>query len=186
MRMDKLTSKFQMALADAQSLAVGQDHQFIEPAHVMIALLDQQGGSVRGLLVKSGANVNLLRSQLGVLVDKLPKVEGAGGEVHEFNRAAIQIIRNGSRSSRHVGVVVRPLQEGEILLVRDLGLSQVEAAGQCDATLGCATLGGAVAHREGSSRHNEKVHRRGTDILRLVWCHSGRITPAFASRHSSK
>ena len=82
MRMDKLTSKFQMALADAQSLAVGQDHQFIEPAHVMIALLDQQGGSARGLLVKSGANVNLLRSQLGVLVDKLPKVEGAGGEVH--------------------------------------------------------------------------------------------------------
>ncbi|HSG96420.1 MAG TPA: ATP-dependent chaperone ClpB [Woeseiaceae bacterium] len=82
MRMDKLTSKFQMALADAQSLAVGQDHQFIEPAHVMIALLDQQGGSARGLLVKAGANVNLLRSQLGVLVDKLPRVEGAGGEVH--------------------------------------------------------------------------------------------------------
>ena len=82
MRMDKLTSKFQMALADAQSLAVGQDHQFIEPAHVMIALLDQQGGSVRSLLVKSGVNVNLLRSQLGVLVDKLPKVEGAGGDVH--------------------------------------------------------------------------------------------------------
>ena len=57
MRMDKLTSKFQMALADAQSLAVGQDHQFIEPVHLMIALLDQQGGSVRGLLTKSGANV---------------------------------------------------------------------------------------------------------------------------------
>ena len=82
MRMDKLTSKFQMALADAQSLAVGQDHQFIEPAHVMIALLDQQGGTVRGLLTKAGMNVNLLRSQLGVLVDKLPRVEGAGGEVH--------------------------------------------------------------------------------------------------------
>jgi ATP-dependent Clp protease ATP-binding subunit ClpB len=71
-----------MAIADAQSLAVGQDHQFIEPAHVMIALLDQQGGSARGLLVKAGVNVNLLRSQLGVLVDKLPKVEGAGGDVH--------------------------------------------------------------------------------------------------------
>ncbi|MEJ2274101.1 MAG: ATP-dependent chaperone ClpB [Woeseiaceae bacterium] len=82
MRMDKLTSKFQMALADAQSLAVGQDHQFIEPAHVMTALLDQQDGSVRGLLVKAGVNVNLLRSQLGVLIDKMPKVEGAGGEVH--------------------------------------------------------------------------------------------------------
>ena len=51
MRMDKMTSKFQQALADAQSLAVGRDHQFIEPAHLMIALLDQEGGSVRHLLV---------------------------------------------------------------------------------------------------------------------------------------
>ena len=85
MRMDKLTSKFQMALADAQSLAVGQDHQFIEPAHVMVALLDQQGGTVRGLLTKAGVNVNLLRSQLGDAVDRLPKVEGAGGEVHVGN-----------------------------------------------------------------------------------------------------
>jgi ATP-dependent Clp protease ATP-binding subunit ClpB len=82
MRIDKLTSKFQMALGDAQSLAVGQDHQFIEPAHVMVALLDQQGGSVRGLLTKSGVNVNLLRSQLGDAIDRVPKVEGAGGEVH--------------------------------------------------------------------------------------------------------
>src|SRR3569832_3035544 len=50
MRMDKLTSKFQMALADAQSLAVGRDHQFIEPVHLLIALLDQAGGSVCFLL----------------------------------------------------------------------------------------------------------------------------------------
>jgi ATP-dependent Clp protease ATP-binding subunit ClpA len=85
MRLDKLTSKFQMALADAQSLAVGLDHQFIEPAHMMVALLDQQGGSVRGLLTKAGANVNLLRSQLGDAIDRLPKVEGAGGEVHFSN-----------------------------------------------------------------------------------------------------
>ncbi len=82
MRMDKLTTKFQMALADAQSLAVGLDNQFIEPAHVMVALLDQQGGTVRGLLTKAGANVNLLRSQLGDAMDRLPKVEGTGGEVH--------------------------------------------------------------------------------------------------------
>jgi ATP-dependent Clp protease ATP-binding subunit ClpB len=83
--MDKLTSKFQMALAEAQSLAVGLDHQFIEPAHVMVAMLDQQGGSIRGLLMKSGVNVNLLRSQLGDALDRLPKVEGAGGEVHIGN-----------------------------------------------------------------------------------------------------
>ncbi len=82
MRMDKLTSKFQLALADAQSLAVGLDHQFIEPAHLMVALLDQQGGTVRGLLTKAGGNVNLLRSQLGDAIDRLPRVEGAGGDVH--------------------------------------------------------------------------------------------------------
>jgi ATP-dependent Clp protease ATP-binding subunit ClpB len=85
MRMDKLTSKFQMALGDAQSLAVGQEHQFIEPAHVMVALLDQQGSSVRGLLTKAGVNVNLLRSQLGLALDRLPKVQGTGGEVHIGN-----------------------------------------------------------------------------------------------------
>ena len=85
MRMDKLTSKFQMALADAQSLAVGQDHQFIEPVHLMVALLDQQGGAVRGLLTKAGSNVNLLRSQLGDAIDRMPKVEGGSGEVHVSN-----------------------------------------------------------------------------------------------------
>ena len=88
MRMDKLTSKFQLALAEAQSLAVGQDHQFIEPAHVMVALLDQQGGTVRGLLTKAGVNVNLLRSQLGDAVDRLPRVEGSGGDVHIGNDLA--------------------------------------------------------------------------------------------------
>ena len=85
MRMDKLTSKFQLALADAQSLAVGRDHQYIEPMHVMAALLDSQGGSVRHLLDKAGTNVNLLRSHLGQALDRMPKVEGVGGEVHVSN-----------------------------------------------------------------------------------------------------
>jgi len=71
MRMDKMTSKFQQALADAQSLAVGRDHQFIEPAHLMIALLDQEGGSVRHLLSQADVNVNLLRSQLGEQLDQI-------------------------------------------------------------------------------------------------------------------
>ena len=85
MRMDRLTSKFQEALSDAQSIAVGRDHQFIEPVHLMIALLDQQGGSVRPLFTHAGVNINLLRSQLGDLLDKLPSVEGTGGELHISN-----------------------------------------------------------------------------------------------------
>ncbi|HSN71274.1 MAG TPA: Clp protease N-terminal domain-containing protein, partial [Steroidobacteraceae bacterium] len=85
MRTDKLTSKFQMALADAQSLALGRDHQFIEPLHLLTAMLDQEGGSVRYLLDRAGTNVNLLRSQLGEALDRLPKVEGQPGEVHVSN-----------------------------------------------------------------------------------------------------
>jgi len=85
MRLDKLTSKFQMALQDAQSLAIGRDNQFIEPVHLMIALLDQEGGTVRPLLTKAGANVNLLRSQLGEQLDHLPSVEGAAGDLHISN-----------------------------------------------------------------------------------------------------
>jgi len=85
MRMDKLTTKFQEALAEAQSLALGRDHQFIEPVHVMIALLDQEGGTVRPLLTKAGVDVRKLRAELGKWLDRLPTVEGAGGEVHISN-----------------------------------------------------------------------------------------------------
>ncbi|MBN2887118.1 MAG: ATP-dependent chaperone ClpB [Chromatiaceae bacterium] len=85
MRMDKLTAKFQQALADAQSLAVGRDHQFIEPVHVLVALLDQEGGTVRHLLTRADVDVNRLRSALGELLDRLPVVEGAPGEVHLGN-----------------------------------------------------------------------------------------------------
>jgi ATP-dependent Clp protease ATP-binding subunit ClpB len=83
--MDKMTSKFQLALADAQSLAVGRDHQFIEPVHLMTALLDQEGGTVRHLLAQSDVNVNLFRSRLGELLDQLPSVAGTAGEVHVSN-----------------------------------------------------------------------------------------------------
>ncbi len=85
MRMDKLTSKFQQALADAQSLAVGKDHQFIEPIHLMIALLDQQGGSTRHLISKAEVDVNGLRSELGHALDRLPTVEGTAGDVQISN-----------------------------------------------------------------------------------------------------
>jgi ATP-dependent Clp protease ATP-binding subunit ClpB len=80
--MDKLTSRFQSALSDAQSLAVGRDHQFMEPAHVFAALLDQQDGTTRPLLVKAGANVAKLRKDLDSALDKLPTVQGTPGDVH--------------------------------------------------------------------------------------------------------
>ena len=81
MRLDKLTTKFQMALADAQSLAVGRDHPFIEPVHVLLVLIDQESGSVRPLLEKSGVNLNVLRDRLAMVIERLPRRPGAPGEV---------------------------------------------------------------------------------------------------------
>ncbi|WP_374321396.1 ATP-dependent chaperone ClpB [Pseudoxanthomonas kaohsiungensis] len=85
MRMDKLTSRFQQALADAQSLAVGRDHNLLEPVHVLAALLDQSGGSTRPLLAQAGVNVPLLRERLGEALEKLPKVSGQAGNLSVGN-----------------------------------------------------------------------------------------------------
>src|SRR5690606_35113780 len=88
MRMDKLTSRFQQALSDAQSLAVGRDHNLIEPAHVLLALLDQQGGSTRPTLAQAGVNVAALRQRLAEALDKLPKVSGQEGNLSVGNDLA--------------------------------------------------------------------------------------------------
>jgi len=85
MRMDKLTSRFQQALADAQSLAVGRDHNMLEPVHLMAALLDQQGGSTKPLLAQAGVNVASLRTRLGQTLDRLPAVKGQEGNINVSN-----------------------------------------------------------------------------------------------------
>ena len=81
MRLDRFTSKFQMAISDAQSLALGRDHQYIEPAHLMVALLNQDGSTIRPLLTLLNVDIAQLRSGLSELLDRLPKVSGIGGDV---------------------------------------------------------------------------------------------------------
>jgi ATP-dependent Clp protease ATP-binding subunit ClpB len=81
MRMDKLTSKFQLAIADAQSLALGRDNQYIEPIHLMLALLNQDGGSLRPIFADLEVDLSALRSQLSTELDRLPKVAGIGGDI---------------------------------------------------------------------------------------------------------
>lgn len=82
MRMDKLTNQLQTALADAQSLALGRDHNFIEPVHLLSALLDQSGGACTPLLQKAGADVVGLVAGTKAAIDALPTVSGTGGEIH--------------------------------------------------------------------------------------------------------
>lgn len=82
MRIDRLTNQLQMALSDAQSLAIGRDHTQLEPAHVLSAMLDQQGGAVRPLLAQAGFDVAGLRNGLAIALDGLPKVQTPTGDVH--------------------------------------------------------------------------------------------------------
>ena len=82
MRPDKLTTKLQMALAEAQSIAVGRDHQYIEPAHLAHSLLNQDGGTLSHILSTSGVNLNKLGAELVKLLDTLPTVSGSSGDVH--------------------------------------------------------------------------------------------------------
>ncbi|HWH47611.1 MAG TPA: Clp protease N-terminal domain-containing protein, partial [Burkholderiales bacterium] len=81
MRFDKLTTRFQQAFADAQSMAVGRDNPYIEPQHLLLALLEQDDGGTASLLARAGANVPPLKEALNASIDRLPKVEGHGGEV---------------------------------------------------------------------------------------------------------
>ncbi|WP_434997688.1 ATP-dependent chaperone ClpB [Vibrio scophthalmi] len=81
MRLDRFTSKFQIAISDAQSLALGRDHQYIEPVHLMVALMDQNGSPIRPLLTMLNIDVTQLRSKLSEMLDRLPKVSGIGGDV---------------------------------------------------------------------------------------------------------
>jgi ATP-dependent Clp protease ATP-binding subunit ClpB len=82
MRFDKFTTKFQQAFADAQSLAVGGDNPYIEPQHLLVALINQQDGGTSSLLARAGANVGGLRAALKSATERLPRVEGHGGEVN--------------------------------------------------------------------------------------------------------
>ncbi len=91
MNIEKFTTKFQQALAEAQSLALGKDNQFIEPVHLLTALLNQQDGSIAPILTTSGVNLSLLRNELNNELNKLPRVSGNGGDV-QISRQLVNIL----------------------------------------------------------------------------------------------
>lgn len=122
MRLDKFTSKFQQAIADAQSQALGRDHQFIEPAHIMWALLNQDGGSVRPLLQLLGVNIANFRTQLSKILDDIPSVQGTGGDV-QISRDSANVLnlcdkyaqkRNDSYISSELFVLAATEDKGKL------------------------------------------------------------------------
>ncbi len=102
MRQDKLTTKLQEALADAQSLAVGNDNQYIEPVHLLVALLNQDDGSARSLLQRAGVNVGALSTALKGAIERLPKVSGTGGET-QVGRELVSLLNLADREAQKRG-----------------------------------------------------------------------------------
>lgn len=91
MNIEKFTTRFQQALAESQSLALGKNQQFIEPVHLMLALLNQENGSVAPILTAAGANVGLLRSEINSEINRLPQVSGSGGEI-QISRHLVNLL----------------------------------------------------------------------------------------------
>ncbi|MDN4547107.1 MULTISPECIES: ATP-dependent chaperone ClpB [unclassified Pseudomonas] len=102
MRIDRLTSKLQLALSDAQSLAVGLDHPAIEPAHLMQALLEQQGGSIKPLLMQVGFDINSLRKELTKELDQLPKIQNPTGDVN-MSQDLARLLNQADRLAQQKG-----------------------------------------------------------------------------------
>src|SRR5687768_11617001 len=102
MRFDKFTTKLQEALAEGQSMALGQDQQYIEPQHLLLALLNQEDGGVSALVAKASGNVGGLRKQLAESIARLPKVEGTPGEVH-VSRDLAQLLNVADREAQKRG-----------------------------------------------------------------------------------
>ncbi|PTT07917.1 MULTISPECIES: ATP-dependent chaperone ClpB [unclassified Pseudomonas] len=102
MRIDRLTSKLQLALSDSQSLAVGLDHPAIEPAHLMQALLEQQGGSIKPLLMQVGFDVNSLRKELSKELDQLPKIQSPTGDVN-MSQDLARLLNQADRLAQQKG-----------------------------------------------------------------------------------
>lgn len=139
MRLERLTSKFQIAISDAQSLALGRDHQFIVPVHLMSALLNQDGGSLRPLLETANVNTNSLRSALAQALDHLPQVDGVGGDVQLAKETVLLLNlcdkiaqkRDDEYISSEIFVLAALQDQGKLGdILRDLGATteSVEAA----------------------------------------------------------
>ena len=154
MRLDKLTTKLQEALADAQSLAVGNDNQYIEPVHLATALLDQEDGGSRSLLQRAGVNVGGLSAALKTALGRLPKVSGTGGEVQGgrelgslLNLADKEAQKRGDQfiASEMVLLALTEDKSDAGKLAKESGLTKKALEAAVDAVRGGANVGSAEA-----------------------------------------
>ena len=167
MRMDKLTHSLQGALADAQSLALGKDHNQIDSAHLLQALLNQQGGSARPLLQNAGANLDALQQALRGLIDGLPTVSDVTGEVH----VSPDLSRVLNLSDR------RAQQNGDAYISSETVLQALLEAGDVEEGLkAAAAIGDDRLQRQAQGYVVPEAFTHGTSEQRVRWLRQGLTT----------
>ncbi|MES2759620.1 MAG: ATP-dependent chaperone ClpB [Pseudomonadota bacterium] len=171
MRQDKLTTKLQEALSDAQSLAVGNDNQYIEPVHLLVALLNQDDGGARSLLQRAGVNVASLQTSLKSALDRLPKVSGTGGET-QVGRELMNVLNLADRDAQKRGdqfvsseMVLLALADDKSdagKLAREAGLTRKALEAAVDAVRGGESVNSAEAEgqREALKKYTLDVTER--------------------------
>ncbi|HEX7814288.1 ATP-dependent chaperone ClpB [Dyella sp.] len=181
MRMDKLTSRFQQALADAQSLAVGRDHNMLEPAHVMATLLDQQGGSTAPLLTQAQVNVPALRQRVAEQLERLPKVSGEEGNVHVGNELT-RLLNLTDKLAQQRGDQFIASELFVLAALEDKGElgAALKAAGATKANLEAAIdklRGGEKVQSEGAEDQRQALEKYCVDLTSRA--ESGKLDPVI-------
>ena len=178
---EKFTTRLQLALAEAQSLAVGRDHQFIEPAHLLVALLDQRDGGVRPLLGRTGMNVNQLRTRLDALLERLPSVSGTAGDVR-VGRDLARLLNVADklaqeRGDRYVSselVVLAAVRDRGPLgkLLRDCGAGEDAVAAAI-----VAVRGGQAVEAPDAEEHRQALEKFTIDLTARA--EQGKLDPVI-------
>ncbi|MGB4859755.1 MAG: ATP-dependent chaperone ClpB, partial [Dokdonella sp.] len=181
MRMDKLTSRFQQALSDAQSVAVGRDNNMLEPAHVMAALLDQQGGSTTPLLAQSGVPVVALRARIGQALDALPKVSGQEGNINVSNELT-RLLNLTDKLAQQRGDAFIASELFVLAALDDKGEvgAALKAAGADRSRLEAAIdamRGGEKVQSEGAEEQRQALEKYCIDLTALA--ESGKLDPVI-------
>ncbi|KIF80730.1 ATP-dependent chaperone ClpB [Noviherbaspirillum autotrophicum] len=181
MRLDKLTTKLQEALSDAQSLAVGNDNQYIEPVHILTALLNQDDGGARSLLQRAGVNVGGMQNALKHALERLPKVEGTGGEV-QIGRESVALLNLADKEAQKRGdqfiaseMILLALTDDRSdagRLARDSGLTRKSLEAAIDAVRG----GGNVSSQDAEGQR-EALKKFTLDLTERA--RSGKLDPVI-------
>lgn len=181
MRMDKLTSRLQTALSDAQSIAIGKDHNFIEPVHLIQALLDQQGSSVSSLLQQSGVDVSAFRKNVAQQIELLPQVQGSDGDIHMSNDLGRLLNKSDKLSQQRQDqfisselVLLAALDDKGPLgkLLNDSGVDRKQLEGAID-----RIRGGEAVNDQGAEENRQALERFTIDLTASA--EEGKLDPVI-------